>query len=186
MKINNKFSSYKKIIDESLEKTDFTVVDDVVNVLLDCKKRDSSVFLIGNGGSSATSIHFANDLRTQCYIKAISLTDIAAVTSLGNDYNYSEIFLRQLKVFFQPGDIIIGISASGNSPNICSSLLLANENKGISVSITGFSGGSCKVASQYSIYTPSDKFAYRPVEDCHMIICHYIVDSLVNILALEQ
>lgn len=186
MNSNNKFSVYKKIIDESLNKTDFKVVDKVISLLLDSKKNDSTVFLIGNGGSSATAIHFANDLRTQCNIKAISLTDIAAITALGNDYNYSEIFLRQLKVFFKPNDILIGISASGNSLNICNTLNYVNENKGISISITGFDGGNCKISSQYSIHTPSDKNLYRPIEDCHMIICHYIVDSLVNNLISEQ
>lgn len=181
-----KFSDYKKIVDDSLDNTNFEIVNDVCKLLFISKKTNSSVFLIGNGGSSATSIHFGNDLRTQCDIRAISLTDIAAITSIGNDYNYSEVFLRQLKTFFLPGDIVIGISASGNSPNISNCLNFANENKGISISITGFDGGNCKLISNYAIHTPSDKDMYRPVEDCHMIICHYIVDSLVNRLVLEN
>ena len=84
------------------------------------------VYLIGNGGSAANASHFANDL-VACGVKAHALTDVATLTATSNDYSYGAAFSVQVKVFAEPGDLLIAMSGSGMSPNIVSALATAKE-----------------------------------------------------------
>ena len=105
-----------------------------IELILATAKTNNHIYIIGNGGSAATASHYANDINygvrnTESGLHAVSLTDNNAVlTALGNDYGYEHIFAKQLEKFLKPGDIVIAISASGNSPNIVNAMEMAKAN----------------------------------------------------------
>src|ERR1017187_7503128 len=147
--------AYLEYLIKVLKDIDLKAIGRFVETLLDARERGVTVFFIGNGGSAATASHFANDLSigTNSYNKpfrVISLTDnVAILTAVGNDFGYEEIFVRQLRSLGRSGDVLVGISASGNSPNLVRAFEYA-KSVGIStVAITAFDGGRMKaIASQ--------------------------------------
>lgn len=161
-------------------------IEDFVNVLLDAREREASIFFIGNGGSAATASHFANDIAigTREYIKpfrAISLCDNQAIISaIGNDDGFEEIFAQQLKVLLKSNDVVVSISASGNSPNLINAINLAKKKDAITVGISGFDGGKMKDIVDYSLHVPTKKAEYGPAEDAHMILDHLVSNYLMR------
>lgn len=151
-----------------------------IETLLDARERRATVFFVGNGGSAATASHFANDLAfgTNEYEKpfrVISLTDnVPVLTALGNDFGYDEIFVRQLRVLGRPGDVLVGISASGNSPNLIRAYDYANSAGIKTVAITAFDGGKMKAMASQGIHVPTGPKEYGPAEDAHMVLDHLV------------
>ena len=118
-----------------LRRLDYEAVDRVIDLFLDARSRRNAIFFLGNGGSAATADHFANDLGVCASpegiipFRAISLTSNSAlITCLGNDLGYEYIFSGQFRSLMRPGDVVVGISASGNSPNAVKALEYAAEN----------------------------------------------------------
>lgn len=115
-------AAYLDYLQSVLRRLDVREIGRCIVALLDARERGATIFFIGNGGSAATASHFANDLAvgTESYEKpfrAVSLTDnVPVLTALGNDFGYEQIFVRQLRVLGRRGDVLVGISASGNSP----------------------------------------------------------------------
>lgn len=151
-----------------------------IDTLLDARERGATIFFIGNGGSAATSSHFANDIAigTNSYDKpfrALALTDNnAIITAIGNDFGYEDIFVRQLQVLGKPGDIVVAISASGNSPNLLRALEWAKGADIRSVAITAFDGGKMKPLADQGIHVATGMKEYGPAEDAHMVIDHLV------------
>lgn len=151
-----------------------------VGTLLEARNRGASIFFIGNGGSAATASHFANDLAigTNDYdkpFKAISLTDnVAMITALANDFGYEEIFARQLRVLGRRGDVVVGISASGNSPNLVKAFEYARSAGLRTVAVTGFDGGKMKAMADEGVHVPTAPKEYGPAEDAHMMLDHLV------------
>jgi D-sedoheptulose 7-phosphate isomerase len=148
-----------------------------------------TLFFCGNGGSAATASHFANDLR-MCQVlgkgcNAISLTDVSGITCAGNDFGYENCFVKQLESLFNPGDVVVGISASGNSENVIRALQYANENGGESVAIVGFGGGKMKDIAQHVIHVKTEIGEYGIVEDIHMMLDHLIVSYYKEMTRVE-
>ena len=146
---------------------------------------NATVFVAGNGGSASTASHFATDigvgsLRRANPVRAISLCDNSAIiTALANDLNYSTIFEQQLRLLARPNDLVILISASGNSENLIRLYGCAQELRVKPFSITGFSGGKLKeltLGSNIHVQTPEG--AYGMVEDIHLAICHVITECI--------
>ena len=161
--------------------------DDVasfIDHMILARDRGSTIYFIGNGGSAATATHFANDIGIgprswQKPFKALSLTDNQAViTAIGNDYGYEYIFEKQLELYLKPKDIVVAISASGNSPNLLRALKYANQNGAITFGLTAFDGGEMKRICQYGIHVPCAKGEYGPAEDAHMILDHLVATYL--------
>jgi D-sedoheptulose 7-phosphate isomerase len=183
--------SYIKYLQEVLSKIDTAQVGGFIECLLDARLRDVNIFFIGNGGSAATASHFANDISigsatTKKHFKAISLTDnVPVITAIGNDYGYDEIFLRQLKVLGSRGDVLVGISASGNSPNILRAFEYAKTIGIKTVAITAFDGGIMKSIGDLSVHIPTGPKEYGPAEDCHMILDHIIGAYLMRLTKLD-
>ena len=156
-----------------------------IEVLKDARDAGKRIFFIGNGGSAATASHFANDLSvgTRAWDKpyrAVALTDnVAILTALGNDHGYDDIFLLQLKTQAVAGDLLVAISASGNSPNILKAVTYANNEGIISIGLTGFDGGALKKLSKLAVHVPTGKGEYGPVEDVHMIFDHLVAGYLM-------
>jgi D-sedoheptulose 7-phosphate isomerase len=183
-----KFSfNYFKYLKEVIDKVDLDSIARFISILLEARENNANIFFIGNGGSASTSSHFANDLAigTNQYIKsfrAISLTDnLSVITAIANDYGYEEIFTRQLRVIAKKGDVLVGISASGNSKNLLNAFEYANKNEIKTVAITGFDGGALKLMSHENIHIPTENGEYGPVEDLHMILDHLVGAYLMRI-----
>ena len=147
-----------------------------VKTLLDARERQSNVFFVGNGGSASTASHFANDLSigTNTFDKpfrVLSLNDnIPVLTAISNDFGYDDVFTRQLQVLAKPHDVLVAISASGNSPNLLNAVSYANTNDINTVAITAFNGGKLKPLAQLSVHVPTNNKEYGPAEDAHMIL----------------
>lgn len=175
-------SAYRERVFSILKKVKQTEVTEVIK-LIKLLKSESQIFIIGNGGSISTAAHFANDLRTLVYstgnhYRAICLNDVNSLTCTGNDRGFDRIFYELLVSLSRPNDLVIMLSASGNSPNLVKAVEAVEENDLYLVTITGFNGGIIKNYAGMSIFTKSEIGSYRETEDAHSIICHYIVEML--------
>lgn len=142
---------------------------------------DKTVFLVANGGSAAVSTHWVNDLSAntvidgQPGIRVMSLTDNASsLTAVANDACFEDVFAIQLKANMRPGDLVIALSVSGNSPNIVRAIEYANAHGGRTVGCVGFDGGRVKQLAQHVIHIPSTRDEYGPVEDMFSVIMHAV------------
>jgi D-sedoheptulose 7-phosphate isomerase len=179
---------YVEHLVEVLRGLDYESVGRVIDLFLEARKRGSTIFFIGNGGSAATSSHFANDLSVCASpegkppFRSLSLADNSAyITCLANDFGYESVFYRQLRNLMRPDDVVVGISASGNSPNVVQGLEFAAQNGGIPVAIVGFDGGKMKEVAKHVIHVQTEKGEYGPVEDVHMVLDHLISNYLASV-----
>ena len=180
--------SYLTRVRDVLTNLDIQAIAQVLEVFLDARKRDAHIFFLGNGGSAATALHFANDLGVCASpegrkpFRAVSLTaNTSLITCLANDIGYENVFRWQLKNLMRPGDVVVGISASGNSPNVVNGLEYAIQNGGIPVAIVGFDGGEMKKMAKHAIHVATDRGEYGPSEDVHMVLDHLISTYLALI-----
>ncbi len=163
---------------------------DVIHVLMDAWRKGSRVFLLGNGGSAATASHMANDLNKYTIVpgqprfKVLALSDnVPLMTAWGNDTSYENIFVEQMLNFWEPGDVAIGISGSGNSPNVLKAMQAARDLGGIAIGFTGRDGGKLKSVVDLCIHVPSDRIVQQ--EDGHMILDHLIATTLRQLIEEE-
>ncbi len=188
LNINDYSKSYIDYLSSVLNNISLTDIEKFVEVLLEARERESSIFFIGNGGSAATASHFANDIAigTRTYEKpfrAISLCDNQAViTAIANDDGYDKIFSQQLQVLLKKQDVVIAISASGNSPNLIQAIDTSKEMGAITVGISAFDGGKMKEMVDVSLHVPTEKGEYGPAEDAHMVLDHLISNYLMRLV----
>ena len=143
------------------------------------------IFICGNGGSASTSQHFAVDLGvgTLKYsgkaIKVISLVENSAVlTATANDLQYEKIFSEQVSLLGESGDLLILISASGNSLNLLNAASASRDIGMKNLTITGFDGGKLRDFGDFIIHIDTPLGAYGMTEDIHMAICHMITECI--------
>ena len=158
-------------------------IADVISVLQQARKRGSQVFILGNGGSASTASHFACDLAKNTrqeglpHFRVIGLTDnMAMFSALANDEGYENVFSAQLASLVRPEDIVIAISASGNSKNVISAAEVAHRNGATVVGFTGFDGGRLRQLANINIHVSSNIIEH--VEDIHLMLEHLIVKSI--------
>ena len=178
--------SYLEYLATVLNGISLTEIDNFVKILLEARERGSSIFFIGNGGSAATASHFANDIAIgsreyQKPFRVISLCDNQAIiTAIGNDDGYEKIFSQQLRVLLKKQDVVVSISASGNSPNLIHAINTAKTMGAISVGISAFDGGKMKELVDFSLHVPTKKGEYGPAEDAHMVLDHLVANYLMR------
>lgn len=179
---------YAAYIADLLRGLDLGAVERVGQLLETARRADATIFLIGNGGSAATASHFATDLSLGprkvggLPYRAISLADNASLlTAAGNDLGYETVFLEQLKTLLRPGDVVIAISASGNSPNVVSAVDFANSTGAITIALTGFDGGTLGAMATEHLHVATPRSDYGPVEDVHLVLNHLISSYLVRL-----
>ena len=161
---------------------DPAAVETATRVLVDAYDSDATIFVIGNGGSASTASHFALDLAKnpvhtldQRPPRCVSLTDnVAALTAWANDTSYDRVFEAQLMSIWRRGDVLVAISASGNSPNVVRAVRWANEHGGTTVGLLGRGGGECASLCHAPVVMPH--MDYGHVETAHLALCHYWVD----------
>ena len=176
---------YARRVAELLEALDFDVVDRIAAFLAEARAAGRRVFFVGNGGSAATSSHFANDLGLgtrapgAAPARAISLTDnLANLTALANDEGYERVFVGQLDGLFEAGDVLVALSASGNSPNILRAVEYANDHGGTTIGLVGFDGGKLRDRCHICLQVKTERGEYGPVEDIHVVVCHMVTTYL--------
>ncbi len=152
----------------------------VAGLILERLQAGSKVMIFGNGGSAADAQHFASELvgryrRDRPSLPALALTtDTSLLTAVGNDYGFREIFSRQVEAFAQQGDIVVGISTSGRSPNVIAGLLAAKKIGAYTVALLGQDSSQCAPVSDEIISVPSGETAR--VQEGHAVIIHVICE----------
>ncbi len=173
------FNNYLDSLKETIAELDLNELERIVSVLLEAQENARHVFLFGNGGSAATASHLACDLAKiaavpgKAPLRAISLTDnVAMMTAIANDISYDDIFVEQMSVLWNRGDLAIGISASGNSPNVLKAIEYAKNHGGKTIGFSGFGGG--KLAKMADLNITFSARNYGVVEDMHLVLTHLI------------
>jgi len=177
--INQYFSAMKAVIN------DFPI-DDLLNILTTIEKardEEKTIFICGNGGSWATAGHMVCDfgkntrMPNSKRMKVIGLGDnVPSLTAYANDEGYDRIFAEPLLSLMSPGDVLIAISGSGNSPNVLEAVDTANAIGGTTLGLTGFKGGDLKEKVDNCLVIPSDSM--EMIEDFHMIVDHILTICL--------
>lgn len=176
--------NYLKYLTDVIAKLDENAIGKFIEIILNARDSGKTVYFIGNGGSAATASHFANDIQIGTRtmgkpFKVQSLTDnVAILTAIGNDFGYDYIFTKQLEALLNDGDVVVAVSASGNSPNVVKAIEYAHTRNCMTVGLTGFDGGKLKELAKLNLHVPSLKGEYGPVEDVHMIFDHIIGNYL--------
>jgi len=183
------WNQYKIKIRDALDRFKFD--EEILAVLKNSVLNDQKIFIAGNGGSAAISLHYACDLskgankeweKNKRRFQAICLsTNISYLTAIANDTDYSRVFKEQLINLAKPNDILILISSSGNSPNIIEAAKYAKDNGLIVIGITGFSGGKLKELADYNAHVQID--SYEVSEDIHHIFGHFLTLYLNSALS---
>jgi len=179
--------SYFEYVTQLIQSIDLSALEQVVNRLHSVREHGACVYIMGNGGSAATASHFANDLGKAAKksgrppIRAFCLTDnVPWLTALANDDGYEHVFAGQLDNHLRTGDVVIAISASGNSPNLMRALELAKLRGATTIGILGFDGGTLRRLVDITLLVPSRPGYYGPVEDVHLILEHAITACLAQ------
>jgi D-sedoheptulose 7-phosphate isomerase len=173
----------------------YDAISRMVDMLWETCQKGKAIFTMGNGGHGNTASHMINDLakhtvssddktrvvaqkgrfRTMCLNDSMSF-----VTGISNDMGYEHVFAEQLANWVEPGDVVIGISGSGNSPNVLAAFAVAREKGARSIALAGFKGGKAAAAADLCIAVPCDKMVM--VEDMHMMISHMVADELKKLV----
>jgi D-sedoheptulose 7-phosphate isomerase len=170
--------SYFDRVTDILRMMDLAAANDVAQLFEATRLRGGTVYFIGNGGSASTASHFATDFGIGSHtldppLRVSSLTDNAAVlTATGNDFGYDEVFVRQLRVIASPGDVLVAISASGNSPNLVAAFDYAVTVPMTTVAFVAFDGGRIGKSADLCLHVPTDIGEYGPAEDAHLMLNH--------------
>ncbi len=184
-KVISFLDSYKVRLNRLLDSIDTNILKSIIDAMVNAFKNDNTLYVCGNGGSAATASHMQADFRffvryfTDFRPKVVALTDnIPLMTAISNDNSYQDVFVEQMKGMFNKGDLLLAISASGNSPNVIKAVEYAKELGGKTIGFCGFSGGKLKELSDMPLYTPNEDKDYGPIEDLHMILNHVLVNFL--------
>ena len=170
---------------EEIHRLDVAQIEKVSDLIEQAYDAGRFVFIIGNGGSGANASHLCEDLakctlsdfERQKRLKVLSLTDnTPGIMAWANDEGYDRVFLEQLKNLASPGDLLLAISGSGNSPNILKAVEWANAHGLTTVGITGFSGGKLRNLAHHSLHAAIDDMGIA--ESLHQVIFHWIIDDL--------
>ena len=177
---SNNISNYIERVSSSLNRLNQEVIESVIEAINHAANENKNVWIIGNGGSAATASHFATDLikrknLNNMRIKAISLSDNSAIlTAISNDSSFEEVFVTQLKVLASKDDLLIALSASGNSINLLRAVEYANSAGLKTLCFVGFDGGKLYSLCQLSLHFYTDIGDYGVAEDAQSVICHFI------------
>lgn len=181
--------AYFQTLYEALKTISESAVERAVSILHQAYLEDRTIFVIGNGQSATTASAFALDLAKQTRVqpprhrfRIIALTDnTAALTAWANDVDYKSVFVEQLKTLFRPGDTLLALSASGNSPNILAACAWVRDHGGKVVGLAGFEGGQLRTLADECLVVGIEDYGH--IETAHLALLHYWVDLFRELLA---
>jgi len=173
---------------ETIRRLDVDEIDRALHVLVGTFENGNTVYVFGNGGSSATASHYQNDFNkgisehTEKKFNFLCLNDnVATVMAVANDIGFEEVFRFQLQGHLRPGDVVMAISGSGNSKNVINAVEYAKENGNLVIGVTGFGGGRLKELADISLHAPVNSMQIS--EDIHMMFDHLMMSVLYKKLA---
>ncbi len=168
-----------------LQQVDVDAIERIYQILRSARDRGANVYIAGNGGSAATAAHWVNDLgkgakeSKRAPLRVMSLSDnVSWLTALANDEGYERVFSGQLENFARARDVLVVLSASGNSPNLLRAVELARARKLITIGFLGFDGGALKNMVDEVLLLPTRKGAYGLVDSGHDLLCHVLTACL--------
>jgi D-sedoheptulose 7-phosphate isomerase len=171
-------------------------LDDVerfVEHLRVARDADGTVYVAGNGGSASTASHWANDLgkatkaSSRAFMRVMCMSDnISWLTALANDEGYDRVFSGQLENFAGPGDVLVVISASGNSQNLIEAVQLGRERGVLTTALLGFDGGKLKDLVDEYLWLPTEPGQYGLVESGHAVLCDILTTCLMKDFAVPD
>jgi D-sedoheptulose 7-phosphate isomerase len=172
--------NYLSVLQLTLNQLPLQLIDDTIGVLQNARIQGNQVFIMGNGGSASTATHFVCDLAKNTrreglpHFRVIGLTDnMALFSAYANDEGYENVFSQQLANLIKPGDVVIGISASGNSKNVITAMEEAQKHNAKTIGFTGFDGGYLGKIVNINIHVNSNIIEH--VEDIHLVLEHIII-----------
>jgi D-sedoheptulose 7-phosphate isomerase len=170
----------------ALESIDLAAVGRLTERLTRAVAEDRQIFVFGNGGSAANASHFATDLgkgssdKIGRRFRVLSVNDnVSWITALGNDYAYEDVYVRQLENYARPGDFVLVMSVSGNSPNVVKAVEWAREHGVFTAALVGAKRGRLAEIADEAIVI--DSAHYGRAEDCHMAICHMLCYAFMEL-----
>ena len=173
------FDEYKSELVEAINSLTNENLKEYADAILECDKNGGTIYIVGNGGSAATASHFQCDLgkgsqvEGKKRIRTLSLTDnVSIMSAISNDISYDDVFLYQLQNLLTEKDLVVGISASGNSENVVKCFEYAKSIGAKTYGLIGFSGGKMLTLSDGYIHINS--YNYGVVEDMHLVIGHLV------------
>ena len=176
-------NQYIEDLRQTLAELSQNAIHQAIDVLHIARLDDRQVFILGNGGSASTASHFVCDLskntrmKGRPHFRVVGLTDnMALLSAYANDEGYDQVFVQQLASFVRPADVVIGISTSGNSPNVLEAINLANRVNATTIGFTGFDKGKLGSMVDINLHVPSDNI--EQVEDIHLMFEHLICTVL--------
>ena len=179
---------YLQEIRETINEMPAEKINEVVDIIFEAYRQNKCLFIFGNGGSAATASHVACDMAKGTAMpdrrrfKVLCLSDnVPLITAWANDTDYRNTFGEQLRNFVEPGDVALGLSFSGMSPNVINAFKTANEMGATSILFSGRSGGEARKVARVHILVPSDHM--QQIEDIHAMLCHIIFVSFKERMA---
>jgi D-sedoheptulose 7-phosphate isomerase len=176
---------YKTHLLDAVQQIDVEKVEQAIDWFREARDHGRRIFVCGNGGSASTASHFACDMlkgasfNRPSRFRILALTDsLPTLTAYSNDVSYDCVFAEQLRNFAEPGDLFMGISTSGNSPNVLRAIEYAESAGCRTIALTGRNGGKLGPLAQLNIQV--DVPHVGRIEDAHMIICHMICYSFMD------
>ena len=183
LKARDYAKDYLRYLAKVMSELDIVQISDFMDALDNARMKGRRIFIAGNGGSAATATHLANDLAMvsiktgQRAFKVMALTDNSAImTAIANDLDYDDIFVEQLKINYEKEDLLIVISASGNSPNVIKAAQWVKDNSGQVLGLLGFDGGRLRNICDIMVLVNTPTGEYGPVEDIHLVINHLLAN----------
>ena len=175
--------TYANELQSTLANLPWNAINDVVRTVFTAWAERKTVFVMGNGGSAATALHMAADLSKNTAVpgfprlRAVSFNDnMALFSALGNDTAYDQVFREQVITYVDRGDVVIAISASGNSPNVLNAVTSAHDLGATTIGFSGYYGG--KLAGMVDIPVVVPNHSIEQIEDLHMILEHMVTASV--------
>jgi len=176
--------AYFQTLSRTIPQLPYASIQQIISVIMHAFEDDQTIFVFGNGGSAATASHIMCDLSKGTIVgsaaprlKVMAFTDnVPLLTAWANDAGYDQIFAQQVRNFVRPGDVVLAISGSGNSPSVIQALRTARDLGATTLGMAGFQGGEMKAFCDICAVVPSDNI--QVVEDLHHAIAHAILTAI--------
>lgn len=191
MDFRKDINNYLLLLKKTIDRLDIAQINTVMNELLAVHARGGMIYIFGNGGSASTASHFVNDFNkgvSENLVKrfrVICLNDnISTLSAVANDIHYNQVFKFQLENYLEAGDLVMGISGSGNSENVVEAIEYANSRGVATVALLGYDGGQLKSRARYSIHVLINDM--QKVEDIHLILNHLMMTILKEYMEVNS
>ena len=189
-RIRSHFEEARQVLEQFLsDQQQLKHIDQAVEAMAHCLRSGHKIIACGNGGSHCDAMHFAEELsgryrNNRKALAAMAISDPSHLSCVGNDYGYEYVFSRYVEALGRPGDILLGISTSGNSANILNAITAAKELGMTCIGLTGKDGGKMKEVLDIEIRAPHSEFADR-AQEIHIKAIHAMIDGIEISLALS-